>query len=139
MEAVGSNLCALLGHPLVDSSRTISNNPREIRQVLGIEAARSFLVEEITRVLSFDGTYINAHHVPLLVDAMCHRGNLSAVRRDGIDRHDVGPIAKAAFEMTVDNTFTSAIFSEHDDMQGFSAQIMFGQSTKCGTGSVTVK
>ena len=139
VETLGSNLCALLGHPLVDSSRTISNNPREIRQVLGIEAARSFLVEEITRVLSFDGTYINAHHVPLLVDAMCHRGNLSAVRRDGIDRHDVGPIAKAAFEMTVDNTFTSAIFSEHDDMQGFSAQIMFGQSTKCGTGSVTVK
>jgi len=69
---------------------------------------------------------------------MCHRGNLTAVRRDGIAREEVGPIAKAAFETTVDNIFTSAIFSEQDDMEGFSARIMFGQTTKCGTGAIVV-
>jgi len=138
VETLGSNLLGLLGSPLVDSTRTISNNVREIWEVLGVEAARRFLVEEITRVLSFDGSYINARHVPLLADTMCHRGNLTAVRRDGIAREEVGPIAKAAFETTVDNIFTSAIFSEQDDMEGFSARIMFGQTTKCGTGAIVV-
>ena len=139
VETLGSNLLGLLGSSMVDSTRTISNNVREIWEVLGVEAARRFLVEEITRVLSFDGSYINARHVPLLADTMCHRGNLTAVRRDGIAREEVGPIAKAAFETTIDNIFTSAIFSEHDDMEGFSARIMFGQTTKCGTGAIVVK
>ena len=107
-------------------------------QVLGVEPARRFLIEEFTRVLSFDGSYINAHHIPLLVDAICHKGTLTAVRRDGIDRHDVGPIAKAAFETTIENVLRAATFGEHDDMEGFSAQIMFGLTTKCGTGSVSV-
>ncbi len=138
VETLGSNLLGLLGSPLVDSTRTISNNVREIWEVLGVEAARRFLVEEVTRVLSFDGSYINARHVPLLADTMCHQGNLTAVRRDGIAREEVGPIAKAAFETTIDNLFTSAIFSEQDDMEGFSARIMFGQTTKCGTGAIVV-
>ncbi len=138
VETLGSNLLGLLGSSLVDSTRTISNNVREIWEILGVEAARKFLVEEITRVLSFDGSYINARHVPLLADTMCHRGNLTAVRRDGIAREEVGPIAKAAFETTIDNLFTSAIFSEQDDMEGFSARIMFGQTTKCGTGAIVV-
>jgi len=138
VETLGSNLLGLLGSPLVDSTRTISNNVREIWEVFGVEVARRFLVEEITRVLSFDGSYINARHVPLLADTMCHRGNLTAVRRDGIAREEVGPIAKAAFETTIDNIFTSAIFSEQDDMEGFSARIMFGQTTKCGTGAIIV-
>ena len=138
VETLGSNLLGLLGSPMVDSTRTISNNVREIWEVLGVEAARRFLVEEITRVLSFDGSYINARHVPLLADTMCHQGNLTAVRRDGIAREEVGPIAKAAFETTIDNIFTSATFSEQDDMEGFSARIMFGQTTKCGTGAIIV-
>jgi DNA-directed RNA polymerase beta' subunit len=129
-------LADLLSHPLVDFKGTISNDPREVAAALGIEAARKFLIEEITRVLRFDGTYLNSRHVPLLVDAMVHRGRLTAVRRDGIDRQEVGPISKAAFEMTVDNFFQSATFSEHDDLEGFSARIMFGQVTKCGTGTV---
>nr|QBK86972.1 MAG: DNA-directed RNA polymerase subunit alpha [Marseillevirus LCMAC103] len=137
VETVGGNhLSRVLGAPGVDSTRTISNNTREILHVLGIEAARSFLVDEITRVLSFDGSYINSHHVPLLVDAITCRGGLTPVRRDGIDRNEVGPIAKLAFEQTVNNMIESAVFSEHDNMNGFSARVMFGQFMQGGTGSV---
>jgi len=55
---------------------------------------------------------------------MCRRGNLTAIRRNGIAREEVEPIDKAAFETTIDTIFTSAIFSEQDDMEGFSLRIM---------------
>jgi len=41
--------------PEVDFSRTISNHPTEIFEVLGIEAARASIFNELRGVISFDG------------------------------------------------------------------------------------
>ena len=76
---------------MVDPTRTISNNVREIWEILGVEAARKFLVEEITRILSFDGILMPVTFL-FLPTLLCHRGNLTAVRRDGIAREEGGPV-----------------------------------------------
>ena len=61
--------------PDVDYTRTTSNHICDILEVLGIEAARKALMQEIRNVIEFDGSYVNYRHLAALVDSMtcrCH-------------------------------------------------------------------
>jgi DNA-directed RNA polymerase beta' subunit len=138
IDTQGSNLQELLGMPGIDPTRTTSDDMWEIYNTLGLEATRTFLFREITKILSFDGTYINKRHVYLLVDAMLRCGTITPVSRDGISR-DVGPIAKGLFEKTVENFAESSAFCEQDMMQGVAASIMYGTLPPVGTGTVEIK
>lgn len=122
----------------VDSTRATCDDMHSIYAALGIEATWRFLIEEMTRIISFDGTYIDPRHTQLLVDSMTHTGVITSVRRDGIPR-DVGPIAKIMFEQAVDNAVEAAAFTEPDHMNSVSSAIMFGLTAKSGTGLVNVK
>lgn len=117
----------------VDPYRTIVDDMHSIRAVLGIEATRMFLVEEFNRIMSFDGTYVNLRHIEILVDCMLLSGEITPVNRGGISR-DVGPIAKAVFEETVNNGMIAAACAEPDKLNGLSACIMFGNPARLGTG-----
>jgi DNA-directed RNA polymerase II subunit RPB1 len=130
----GSNLLDVLNHPQVDFSRTFSNNINEIYEILGIEAAREAIINEITDLLSFDGTYINFRHISLLADVMTNRGSLMSIDRHGINKSDRGPLAKCSFEETPDIISKAAIFGEYDKIKGVSSNIMLGQPVMSGTG-----
>ncbi len=138
IDTQGTNLRTILGLKDIDATRTISDSMWEIYHTLGIEATRRFLVREITKILSFDGTYINPRHICLLVDGMLRMGTINSVNRDGIPR-DVGPIAKGMFEKAVDNFAEAAAFGEHDEMHGVAASVMFGTLPEVGTGVVEIK
>ena len=138
IDSQGTNLSVILATPGVDGTRTISDDMWEILRVFGIEAARSFLIKEITGILSFDGTFINRRHPQLLVDVMTRTGTITGVSRDGISR-DVGPIAKGIFEKAVENFTEAATFGEHDKMKGVASSIMFGTTALAGTGTVEIK
>jgi len=138
IDTQGTNLLDILCTPGVDSTRTLSDDMWEIYRVFGIEATRTFLIREMTKILSFDGNFINPRHITLLIDSMCRTGVITSVNRDGISR-DVGPLAKGMFEKAVDNFVESALFTEHDDMKGVSGAIMFGTVVKAGTGTVEIK
>jgi len=122
----------------VDTTRTISDDMWQIYEVLGIEATRRFLVKEITRIISFDGTYVNPRHIILLVDSMTHSGTITSVSRYGINR-SVGPISKGMFEKPIDNFAEAAAFAEHDDMKSVASSVMFGTLAQVGTGVVDIK
>jgi DNA-directed RNA polymerase beta' subunit len=128
---------AMLSDPNVDPSKTIVDDMHTIASVLGIEAARKMIIEEDTRIISFNGTYINPRHIQLLVDNMTYTGEITSVRRDGISR-DVGPIAKVMFEQPVTNAITAAVGTEQDSMRSIASSIMMG-TLSSGTGSVIVK
>ncbi len=138
MDTKGSNFLTILATDGVDFCRTMSDDMWEICEVLGIEAARKFLIEEMTRIISFDGTYINPRHIQLLVDSMTYTGEITSVRRHGIPR-DVGPIAKIMFERAVDNAMEAAIFTESDPLKSVSSSIMYGMTALSGTGVVNIK
>jgi DNA-directed RNA polymerase II subunit RPB1 len=131
-EGNGGSLIDLLSHPLCDTTTTINDNMWDIYECLGVEAARGFLVEEIIKVLSFDGSFVNPKHVMLLVDRMMVDGGISAVNRYGMDRTHFKPLAKAAFEESVDNLLRSGIHGETDDLMGVSAAIMTGKAPSIG-------
>ena len=132
LDTDGSNLAEILANPNVDNRRTVSNDPREIYAVLGVEAARNSLYNEITDVIKESS--VNYRHVSLLIDTMTHRGNLMSIDRHGINRGDVGPLAKSSFEETTDMLINASVFSDYDKINGVSANIMLGQLPPCGTG-----
>lgn len=132
LDTDGTNLQQILANPNVDQQRTRSNDIYEIYQVLGIEAARNALFEEFTEVVG-DGA-INYRHMSLLLDTMTNKGTLMSIDRHGINRGDVGPLAKSSFEETTDMLINASIFSEQDRINGVSANIMLGQLPPCGTG-----
>lgn len=132
LDTDGTNLMEILSNPNVDPVRTVSNDVREIFEVLGIEAARTALYNEIYNVIR--DSSLNSRHLYLLVDTITNRGTLMSIDRHGINRADVGPLAKSSFEETTDMLIKAGVFSEFDRINGVSANIMLGQLPPCGTG-----
>ena len=130
----GNNLVNVLSLPEVVSSKTYSNDIYEMYDTFGIEAARKILLDELTNVISYEGAYVNNRHLSLLVDIMTYKGYLMSIDRHGINRSEIGPLAKCSFEETTDQLLKAAIFGESDKVNGISANIMLGQVAPCGTG-----
>nr|QBK85574.1 MAG: DNA-directed RNA polymerase subunit alpha [Marseillevirus LCMAC101] len=139
LDTAGSNFLQILNIPGVDITRTMSDDVWAVNEVLGIMAARKFLIEELTRVISFDGTYVNPRHIQLLVDRMTYTGDITSVRRDGISRESVGPIAKIMFEQQIGNGSMAALSTEVDLLKSVSSSVMYGTSCAIGTAAVDVK
>ena len=138
LDTEGCNFLDILTAPHVDFTRTICDDMHSILATLGIEATRRFLFNDVKRVISFDGTYIDPRHISVLVDCMTVNGNLDAASRDGIQR-DVGPNAKIMFEKNIDNAATACAFTEKDKMVSMASAVMFGKLGKIGTGAVTIR
>lgn len=132
LDTDGSNLIDILANPNVDAYRTFCNDVWEIYHTLGIEAARNAIYNEVMDIIGEDS--MNYRHMSLLLDTMTCRGQLMSVDRHGINRGDVGPLAKSSFEETTDMLINASIFSEYDRINGVSANIMLGQLPPCGTG-----
>jgi DNA-directed RNA polymerase II subunit RPB1 len=130
----GINLVDIMNSPYVDYINTHSNDIIEIFNILGVEAGRQVLRDEIVSVVDHAGEYINIRHIELLCDVMTSKGELTSINRQGIKRGDVGPLAKASFEDTTDQLIKAGIFSERDNLKGVSSNIMMGQRIKSGTG-----
>lgn len=138
LESSGSNLMEIFAHKMVNASKTITNNITEIYEILGIEAARQAIYNEIWDVIKDADLYVNYRHLSLLVDIMTNKGYLLSIDRHGINRVDIGPLAKSSFEETTDMLIKAGIFSEVDKINGVSANIMLGQISPCGTGDTQI-
>lgn len=136
LDVEGANLFNLLGARNVDSTRTFSNSIHEVMEVFGIEAARQAIYDEFNEV--FSSAYVNYHHMSVLLDAMTYQGRLVSVNRFGMSKQDNGVLAQSSFEETSKILFNAATGALFDNMQGVSANIMFGQKPPCGTGIVDI-
>uniref|UniRef100_A0A0E0KYK6 DNA-directed RNA polymerase subunit n=1 Tax=Oryza punctata TaxID=4537 RepID=A0A0E0KYK6_ORYPU len=134
LDTEGVNLLAVMCHENVDATRTTSNHLIEVIEVLGIEAVRRALLDELRVVISFDGSYVNYRHLAILCDTMTYRGHLMAITRHGINRNDTGPLMRCSFEETVDILLDAAVYAESDPLRGVTENIMLGQLAPIGTG-----
>ena len=138
LESDGVNIEKILNNKYVDPYQTFSNDIIEMFEMFGIEAARNILFDEIVDVVNHAGEYINNRHIEILCDIMTSKGDLVSINRQGINRGDVGPLAKSSFEDTTDQLIKSGIFSDKDNLLGVSSNIMMGQTIKSGTGLCNV-
>ena len=135
IETDGSALAKILCLKKVDHTRTVSNDNLEVLNVLGCEAARQSLINELRFVFSSYGIYVNYRHISTLIDVMTHRGKLTSITRHGINRlESSGPLRKCSFEETVEILLEGAIFSEKDLLTGISENVIMGQLGPFGTG-----
>jgi DNA-directed RNA polymerase II subunit RPB1 len=133
LDTIGTNLLDVLGLDYIDKNRTFSNDIVEIYNVLGIEAARQAIYNELVDVIEFDGTYINYHNFSVLVDRMTFTHKMISIFRHGINNDNIGPIAKASFEETPEMFLKAARHGELDTLRGISANVMCGQEGFFGT------
>jgi DNA-directed RNA polymerase II subunit RPB1 len=131
LDTDGSNILEAINHPMVDASRIYTTDVYDVLSLLGVEAARSILLSEITGL--FEEVGLNFRHLGLLCDVMTRGGRLMSIDRYGINKNDIGPLAKASFEETEKILLKAALFSEVDPITGVRANIMTGQPIRGGT------
>ena len=134
LDTAGTNLLDILAVDYIDSKRTISNDIKEVFNVLGLEAARQMIHDEFVDVMEFSGVSINYHHLSLLCDRMTLTKNMVSIFRSGILNDNIGPISKSTFEVHTEVLLSASRHGEFDDMRGVSANVMMGQVGPYGTG-----
>ena len=137
LDTVGSNLKDILTLDNINVNKTFSNDIQEVYKVLGIEAARMCIHNELIECYEQAGK-INFHHTTMLCDRICATQKMVSIFRHGINNDDIGPIAKASFEETPEMFLRAAKHAELDLMTGVSANVMCGQEGYFGTGAFQV-
>ena len=138
LDTTGTNMLDVLGTEFIDFKRTYSNDIGEVFDVLGIEAARQIIFNEFSEVMEFSDVNINYHHLSLLCDRMTVTKNMVAIFRSGLHNDNIGPIAKATFEVHTEILLQAARHADFDEMRGVSANVMCGQFGYYGTGAFNV-
>jgi DNA-directed RNA polymerase subunit A" len=132
----GTNLKTVLKLPEVDKDRTTTNDVKEISKVLGIEAGRITIVQELYKTFRDNGILLDVRHTMLLADLMCFEGDVKGIVRTGITRQKSSPLARAAFEETTKHLLDAAFKGEIEELTGVVENIIVGQPIKVGTGKV---
>ncbi|MFA4856132.1 MAG: intein-containing DNA-directed RNA polymerase subunit A'', partial [archaeon] len=132
----GSNLKVVLKLPEANTAKTITNDIMEVSEVLGIEAGRTMIFNELRKTLDDNSILVDLRHLMLLADLMTFSGGIKGIVRTGITREKKSPFARAAFEETVKHLLDAAFKGEKDDLQGVVENIIVGQPVRVGTGRV---
>jgi DNA-directed RNA polymerase III subunit RPC1 len=108
----------------------------EMREVLGIEAARTKIVDEIGAVMN--DMSIDPRHMQLLADVMTYKGDVLGITRFGLAKMRDSVLQLASFEKTADHLFDAGGASRTDLIEGVSECIIVGKSVALGTGAMEV-
>lgn len=130
----GSNMKEVLKIPQVDSKRTSTNNVSEIERVLGIEAARQAIINEVFKVIESQGLNVNVRHIMLAADTMCATGTIKGVTRYGVVSEKASVLARASFETPIKHIINAAMVGEVDNLNSVVENVMLNQPVPVGTG-----
>jgi len=130
----GSNLKDILQLKEVDTSRTISNDVYEIAKVLGVEAARQIIINEVNKVIEAQGLNVDIRHVMLVADTMCFTGDIKGITRYGVVSEKASVLARASFETPIKHVINAALVGEVDLLNSVVENVMLNQPVPAGTG-----
>lgn len=143
-DETGSNALLVEGYGLracmntegVNGLATRTNSVMEMRDVLGIEAARKTIIDEIQIVMG--DMDIDPRHMQLLADVMTYKGEILGITRFGLTKMRDSVLQLASFEKTPDHLFEAAWKMKGDKIEGVSECIIMGQPMSVGTGGFKV-
>jgi DNA-directed RNA polymerase subunit A' len=136
IQTAGSNLAKVVAVEGVDTTRITTNNVYEIWQTLGIEAARTALVKEVTNTLEEQGLEVDTRHIMLVADLMTSKGYLQQIGRHGIAGTKTSVLARAAFEITVPTIARASLEGQIETLKGVTENVIVGATVPVGTGMV---
>jgi len=130
----GTNLKEILTLPEVDQTRTVSNDLFEIYNVLGIEAARQAIIEEVSKVIESQGLNIDIRHIMMVADLMTSSGFVKGITRFGVVSEKSSVLARSSFETPIKHMINAALEGEEDWLQSVVENVMINQPVPLGTG-----
>ncbi|MFA5060973.1 MAG: DNA-directed RNA polymerase subunit A' [Candidatus Pacearchaeota archaeon] len=130
----GSNLKDVLSFKGVDSQRTTTNDIHEIFDVFGIEAARQAVINEIEKVIVFQGLNVDKKHAMLVADTMTCSGVVKGITRMGIISDKSSILARASFETPVKHFVQATKTGKKDKLASVIENIILNQPVPVGTG-----
>jgi len=130
----GTNLKEILKFKGVNPEKTFTNDIYEIAEVLGIEAARQAIINEINKVVVSQGLDIDKRHLMLVADAMTASGVVKGITRMGIifDKNSV--LARASFETPIKHFVNATRTGRRDKLASVIENIILNQPVPVGTG-----
>jgi len=130
----GKNLRDVLELPEVDPTRTVTNSIHEIANVLGIEAARQAIINEVFKVIESQGLNVDIRHIMLIADTMCAGGNIKGITRYGVVSEKTSVLARASFETPIKHIMNASLVGEVDNLGSVVENVMLNQPVPLGTG-----
>ncbi len=130
----GSNLNIVLDLPYVDPVRTTTNDVIEISNVLGIEAARQAIINEVFKVIENQGLNVDIRHIMLVADTMVNTGKVNGVTRYGVVKEKSSVLARASFETPIKHLIEAGLVGEEDHLTSVIENVMINQPVPVGTG-----
>jgi len=130
----GTNLKEVLELPEVDAERVTCNDINEVYHLLGIEAARQSIINEVYKVIESQGLNIDIRHIMLVADIMCATGILKGITRYGVVSEKASVLARASFETPIKHLINAALEGEVDNLTSVVENVMINQPVPLGTG-----
>jgi DNA-directed RNA polymerase subunit A' len=130
----GSNLEDIFQLKGIDRNKTTSNDIHEVAKVLGIEAARRAIANEISKVITQQGLDVDGKHIKLIADAMTSGGMIRGVTRVGIIRDKSSILARASFETPIKHFINASLKGSTDNLVSVVENVMLNQPIPVGTG-----
>jgi DNA-directed RNA polymerase subunit A" len=130
----GTNLKKVLELDFIDQARIMSNNIFEIANVLGIEAARQVIINEVYKVIQNQGLNVDIRHLMLVADTMCATGTIKGITRYGVVKEKASVLARASFETPLKHIFNASLIGEVDHLNSVVENVMINQPVPVGTG-----
>ena len=130
----GSNLKEILKFPGVDPTRVYSNDIHETARILGIEAARQVIINELKKATISQGLDIDDKHFALVADAMTNSGVVKGITRMGIIGDKSSILARASFETPVKQFVQATKTGKKDRLASVIENVILNQPVPVGTG-----
>ena len=130
----GDNLQSVMNVDGIVGVDTVSNDVIEVQRVLGIEAARITIINEIGMTMKNHGIAVDRRHLMLLADIMTFKGMCLGIQRHGVQKMKDSVLMLASFEKTTDHLFDAAVYNREDTIKGVSECIIVGAPVPLGTG-----
>ncbi|MBW6451893.1 MAG: DNA-directed RNA polymerase subunit A'' [DPANN group archaeon] len=138
IHTLGSNLKKVLKIAGVDTYNTKTNNIFEIQEVMGIEASRNAIINELLETMRSQGVDTDIRHIMLVADAMTSHGKVYAIGRYGLSGIKSSVLARANFEETVKHLINASAEDVVDVIDGVVENVIIGKTAKVGTGLVNL-
>ena len=106
----------------------------EINNVLGVEAARQAIVDEVSRVMETQGLNVDIRHIMLVADTMTVTGEIKGITRYGVVSGKASVLARASFETPIKHIINAALKGEVDELNSIVENVMLNQTVPVGTG-----
>lgn len=134
IETDGSNLPGLLANPKVDNRRTFSNEPVQIQQYLGIDAAYRYIAYTLNELVkAVDGTHIDSRHIKLLASFMTSQGTFIRLTYWGVVQALGGGLASMTpGYLPTEIMMNAAVAKKSERANGISAAMLVNADTKAG-------